>query len=164
MLSFKPAFSLSSFTLIKKHFSSSSLSAIRVVSSAYLKSLIFLLVILIPASNSSSLAFHIMDSACKLYKQHDNIQSCPTPFQFLNQSVFPPNVLTIASCPTYRFRRIQVSEETGKMVWYPHLFKRFPQFVVIHTVKGFRVVNKAEVDVFSWNSLAFSITCQILAI
>ena len=34
------------------------------------------------------------------------------------------------------------------MVWYPHLFKNFPQFVVIHSVKGFGVVNKAKVDVF----------------
>ena len=34
------------------------------------------------------------------------------------------------------------------MIWYPHLLKNFPQFVVIHTVKGFDVVNKAEVDVF----------------
>ena len=44
--------------------------------------------------------------------------------------------------------RIQVSQEKGKVVWYSHLFKNFPQFVVIHTVKGFSVVNKAEVDVF----------------
>ena len=44
--------------------------------------------------------------------------------------------------------RIQVSEEAGKVVWYSHLFKNFPQFVVIHTVKGFNVVNDAEVDVF----------------
>ena len=43
---------------------------------------------------------------------------------------------------------IQVSQETGKVVWYSQLFKNFPQFVVIHTVKGFHVVNKAEVDVF----------------
>ena len=41
------------------------------------------------------------------------------------------------------------------MVWYFHHFKNFPQLVVIHTVKGFSVVNKAEVDFF-WNSLAFS--------
>ena len=34
------------------------------------------------------------------------------------------------------------------MVWYSHLFKKFPQFVVVHTVKGFGVVNKAEIDVF----------------
>ena len=43
---------------------------------------------------------------------------------------------------------IQVSQKAGKVVWYSHLFKNFPQFVVIHTVKGFRVVNEAEVDVF----------------
>ena len=43
---------------------------------------------------------------------------------------------------------IQVSQETGKMVWYSHLFNSFPQFVMIHTVKGFCVVNDTEVDVF----------------
>ena len=42
---------------------------------------------------------------------------------------------------------IQISQEAGQVVWYSHLFKNFPQFVVIHTVKGFDVVNKA-VDVF----------------
>ena len=43
---------------------------------------------------------------------------------------------------------IQVSQEAGKVVWYSHLFKNFPQFVVILTIKGFRVVNEAEVDIF----------------
>ena len=43
---------------------------------------------------------------------------------------------------------IQISQKAGKVVWYFHLFKNFPQFVVIHTVKGFGIVNKAEVDVF----------------
>ena len=43
---------------------------------------------------------------------------------------------------------IQVSQETGKVVRYSHLLKNFPQFVVIHIVKGFDVVNEAEVDVF----------------
>ena len=43
---------------------------------------------------------------------------------------------------------IQVSQEVGKVVWYSHLFKNFPQFLVIHTVKGFSIVNKEEVDVF----------------
>ena len=43
---------------------------------------------------------------------------------------------------------IQVSQEAGQMVWYSHLFQNFPQFIVIHTVKGFGIVNKAEVDVF----------------
>ena len=73
MLSFKPTFSLSSFSLIKTLFSSS-LSAIRVVSSAYLRLLIFLPAILIPAYASSSLAFQMMYSAYKLNKQGDNIQ------------------------------------------------------------------------------------------
>ena len=43
---------------------------------------------------------------------------------------------------------IQVSQEAGKVVWYPCLLKNFPQIVVIHTVKGFIIVNEAEVDVF----------------
>ena len=43
---------------------------------------------------------------------------------------------------------IQVFQEIGKVAWYSHLFKNFPQFVVIHTLKGFAVVNEAEVDVF----------------
>ena len=44
--------------------------------------------------------------------------------------------------------RIQVSQEAGQVVWYSHLFQNFPQFIVIHTVKGFGIVNKAEVNVF----------------
>ena len=43
---------------------------------------------------------------------------------------------------------MQVSQEAGKVVWYSHLFKNFPQLVVIHTVKGVSIVNEAEVDVF----------------
>ena len=43
---------------------------------------------------------------------------------------------------------MQISQEAGQVVWYSHLFKIFPQFVVIHTVKGFGIFNKAEVDVF----------------
>ena len=68
MLSFKPTYSLSSFSFIKRHPSSSSLSTIRVVSSAYLGLLIFLLAILIPACASSSPAFLMMYSAYKLNK------------------------------------------------------------------------------------------------
>ena len=49
------------------------------------------------------------------------------------------------------------------MVWYSHLFQNFTQFVVTHTVKGFSVVNEAEVDIF-WNSLSFSVIQRILAI
>ena len=43
---------------------------------------------------------------------------------------------------------IQISQEAGQVVWYSHLLKNFPQFVVIHTVKGFDIVNKAKIDVF----------------
>ena len=73
ILIFKPTFSLSSFTFIKRLFSSSSLSAIRVVSSAYLRFLIFFLAILIPACVSSSPAFHMVYHAYKLNMKGDNI-------------------------------------------------------------------------------------------
>ena len=43
---------------------------------------------------------------------------------------------------------MQISQEAGQVVWYSHLLKNFPQFVVIHTIKGFGLVNEAEVDVF----------------
>ena len=43
---------------------------------------------------------------------------------------------------------IQVSQEAGQVVWHSHLFQNFPQFVVIHTLKGFGIANKAEIDVF----------------
>ena len=43
---------------------------------------------------------------------------------------------------------IQVSQEAGEVVWYSHLFQNFPQFIVIHIVKGFGIVNKTEIDVF----------------
>ena len=58
---------------------------------------------------------------------------------------------------------IQISQEAGQVVWYSHLFQNFPQFLVIHTVKGFGIVNKAEIDVFL-NSLAFSMIQRMLAI
>ena len=58
---------------------------------------------------------------------------------------------------------IQVSQEADNMIWYSNLLKNFPQFAVIHTVKGFGVVNEAEVDFF-WNSLAFLMIQWILAI
>ena len=93
MLSFKSAFSLSSFTPIKRLLSSFSLSAIREVSSVYLSLLIFLLAVLIPACESSNLMY----SACKLNKQGDNIESCHTPFPIWNQLVFPSLFLTVVS-------------------------------------------------------------------
>ena len=108
MLRLKPIFSLSTYTLIKRLFSSSSLSAIRVVSSAYMMLLIFLPAILIPAYASSSPAFLMIYSAYKLNKQGDNIQAWHTPFPIWKQSVFPCPVLTVASWPAYRFLKRQV--------------------------------------------------------
>ena len=58
---------------------------------------------------------------------------------------------------------IQISQGAGQVVWYSHLFQNFPQFIVIHTVKGFGIVNKADIDVF----LELSINCfyfQLLSI
>ena len=51
---------------------------------------------------------------------------------------------------------VQVSQEMGKVVWYSHLLKNFPQFIVIHTVKGLSIINEAEVDVFLKFSCFFS--------
>ena len=143
MLSFKPMFSLFSFTFVKRlFFRSSLLSDIRVVSSAYLKLLIYLLAILIPACASSSPAFLMMYSAYNLNKQGDNIQPWHTPFPIWNQYVVPCPVLTcFLTC-------IQISQKAGQVVWYSHLLKNFPQFIVIHTVKGFGIVKKAEINAF----------------
>ena len=126
---FKLALLLSSFTLIKRLFSSSSLSAIRVESFPYLR-LLFLPPILILACNSSSPAFHMMCSVYKLNKQGDNKQPC-TPFSILNQL----SHTRFSNCCF--LSGIQVSQEKGKMIWYSHLFKSFLQFAMIHTVKGF---------------------------
>ena len=100
-------FPLSSFTFIKRLFRSSSLSAIRVMSSAYLRSLIFLPAILIPACASSSLAFHMRYSACKSNKQLHNVQLWHIPLPVWNQSV-PCPILIVASWPEYKFLRRQV--------------------------------------------------------
>ena len=118
MWSFKPGFSRSSFTFIKKLSSSFSLSAIRMVSSTYLRLLIFLLEILIPIwmkCASFSPAFLMMYSAYNLNKQGDNIQLWCTPFPICNQSIVLTHsnwlhhlILTVAFWPAYRFLRRQV--------------------------------------------------------
>ena len=108
MLIFNPALSLSSCTFVKRLLSSSSLSAIRVVSSADLRLLIFLPAVLISACASFSLAFHLMYSAYKLNKQGDNIQPWHSTFPIWNQSIVPRPILTIASWPAYSFLRRHV--------------------------------------------------------
>ena len=146
MLSFKPTFSLSSFTFIKSLCSSSLLSAIRVVSSAYLRLLIFLPAILIPAFVSSSPAFLMMYSAFNLNNQHGIIQPWHTPFPIWNQSVVPHPVLTVASWPAYRFFRRQV-----RWSGIPISLRIFHSFCDPHSQRLWHG-QKAEVDVF-WNSL-----------
>ena len=69
------------------------------------------------------------------------MQPGPTPFPIFNQLVFHDPFCCFLTC-------IQASKEAGKVVWHSHLLKNFPQFAVIHIVKGFRIVNEAEVDVF----------------
>ena len=97
-------------------------------------------------------------SAYKLNKQGYNIQPWHTPFSILSQSIVPCKVLTLASWSTYRFLRRQV-----RWSGISHLFKNLPQFVVIHTVKGFGIVNKAEKDVFLELS-CFTMIQRMLAI
>jgi len=106
MLSLKLAFSLFSFTLVKRLLSSSLLYAKRMVSSAYRVMDIFLEV-LIPVCASSSLAFCMMYSVYKLNKQGD-IQPWHTHFPIWNQYIVPCPVLTVASWLAYRFLRRQV--------------------------------------------------------
>ena len=108
VLNSKPTFSLSSFTFIKRLFSSTLHSAVSVVSSAYLRLLIFLPAILIPAWSPSSPEFHVIYSAHKLNKQGDNLQPWHTPFPIWNQSTVPCPVLTVASWPPYTFLRRQL--------------------------------------------------------
>ena len=157
IFSFKPALSLPSFTLIKRLFSSSSLSAITVASSTYLRLLMFLPPILIPACNSSSPAFLVMWSAYRLNKRW---QKTALSYSFLNPE---PVSCSIQGSDCWFLTHIQVSQKTSKMVWYFCLSKIFPQFIMIHTVKGFSVVDETE-RYFPWNSLAFSIIQRMLAI
>ena len=56
---------------------------------------------------------------------------------------------------------IQVSQEAGQVVWYSHLLQYFPQFIVIHTVKGFGIVNKAEIDAFLELSCLFDVPADV---
>ena len=114
------------------------------MSSAYLRLLIFLPAILIPACASSSPAFLMMYSAYKVNKQGDSIHTALV-YSF---SYLEPVCCSMSSSNYFFLTWIQVSQEAGQVVWYSHPFQNFPQFIVIHTVKGFVIINKAEIDVF----------------
>ena len=133
MLNLKPALSLCSFILIKRLFRSSSLSAIGMVSSAYLRLLIFLPAILIPACASSRLAFHMMYSALKLNKQGDNIQLCHTLFPN-----FEPVHCSMSDSNCCFLSRIQVSQETDKVVWYVRFL-----FLHLHISQSLTLLKKS---------------------
>ena len=115
MLSFKPTFSLSSFTFIKRLFSSS-LSAVKGGVICITKVIDILLAVLIPACASSSPAFLMMYSASKLNKQVDDTQPWRTPFPIWNQSVVPCLFCCFLTC-------VQLSQEADQVVWYSHLFQ-----------------------------------------
>ena len=123
--------------------------------SAYLRLLIFLLVILIPACASFSPAFLMMYSAYKLNKQGDNTALMYS-FPYLE-----PDHCSKYSSNSCFLTCILVSQEAGQVVWYSHLFQNFPPFVVIHTVKGCSIVNKAEIDVFLELSCFFDDTVNV---
>ena len=114
-------FQLFTCILINRLFTFSSLSAIREVSSTYKRLLIFLPGVLIPAWTSSSVAFLKTYSAYKLNKQGENIQPWHTPCP-----IFEPAYCSISSSHCYFFTCIQVSQDTGNMVWNTNLFKNFP--------------------------------------
>ena len=126
------------------------------VSSVYLRLLMFLSPILIPSCNSSNPAFLMMCSAFRLNQQGNSRQPRHTSFSILNQSVVPHRVFIVAFWPTYRFLGRQVS-------WSTILISLTLSIDFMnHTVKGFSIVNK-EVDFF-WYSIAFSMIQQMLAI
>ena len=114
------------------------------------------------ASASSSPAFLMMYSAYKLNKEGDNIQSWRTPFPIWNQSVVPCPVLTVASWPAYRFLKRQV-----RWSGIPVSLRIF-QFVVIHTVKGFGIVNKVddflELLLFWWSNECWQFDLRFLCL
>ena len=88
-------------------------------------------------------------------------KSCHSSFLYTALTYSLPNLepacYSMSGYNCYFLMCIQISLEAGKVVWYSHLFKSFPQFVVIHIVKGFGIVSEAEVDVF----LEFPLTRRI---
>ena len=123
--------------------------------------MIFLPTILVPACTSSSPAFLMMYTVCKLNKQGDNIQPRCTPFPIWNQSVVPSPVLTVASWPAYRFLKRQVRWSYipisfrifHSLWWSTERVAKSRTWLSNWTdwtdiVKGFDIVNKAKIDVF----------------
>ena len=139
MLSFKPALSLSFFIFIKRLFSSSSLSALRVVGYLHVWGYWYFFwqswfqLVLHPA-------WHV--AWCTLYiSLISRVTIYSLMYSFPN---LEPVSCSMSGSNCCFLIHIEVSQETGKVVWYSHLLKNFPQFVVIHTVKSFSVVNEQK--------------------
>ena len=155
--SFKPAFSLF-FHSHQEAFSSSLLSAIRLVLSACLRLLTSLPAILTPAYASSSLAFLMMYSAYKLNKQDDDKLPWHTTFTIWNQSVVSSPVLTVASWPAHRFLRWR----SGGL-----LFPSLEEFSTVYCDPHSQSLwhsQESRSTFFFWNSLAFSMSQWMLSI
>ena len=127
MFCFKTTFSLSSFTCIKRLFSSCSLPAIRVVSSAYLRLLILFLAILIPAYASSNPAFLMMYSAYKLNKQGGQYTALTYSFSYLE-----PVCCSMSSSNCCFLTCIQISQEAGVRWSGIPISLRISQFIVYY--------------------------------
>ena len=127
-------------------FSSFLLSAIKVVSSAYLRLLIFLPAILIPGYASSNLALRSRVTICSLDILLSDLEAV---------------CCSMSSSNCCFLICIRISQEAGQVVWYAHLSQNFPLFVMIYTVKGFGVINKVEVDVFLEFSCCFDDTIDV---
>ena len=128
-----------------------------VESSAYLRLLIFLSAILIPACVSSSPAFHMMCHAYKLNKQDDNIQPWHTPLPIWNQSV------PMSSSKCCFLTCIEISQEAGQVVWYSHLSEFSTVCCDLHSQR-LSCSRWTRSRCFFWNSLAFCIIQWVLAI
>ena len=142
IFSSKLALSLSSFTCIKGLFSSSSLSAVR-------KNNISEVVNVSPISLGSSLYLiqrGISHDVLSVQIKQTGLQQTALSYSFFNPEPISCSIQDYNGC---FLTCIQDSQETDNMVSYSHLFKSFPQFIMIHTVKGFGIGNEIEVDVFS---------------
>ena len=146
MLSFKSAFSLSSFTFVKRLFTFCHKGGVICISEV---------IDISPRNPDSSLCFIqssiLHDVLCIEVKQA-RIQYTALTYSFLN---LEPAHCSMSGSNCCFLTCIQISQEAGQVVWYSHLLKNFPQFIVIHTVKGFSIVNKAEVDAFPGILLLF---------
>ena len=110
------------------------------MSSVYLRLLILLPAILIPVCASSSSTFH----NCALHISQINRVTIYNLDVLLSQ----PVCCSMSGFNCHFLTCIQISQGAGQVIWYSHLLKNFPQFVLIYTIKGFSVANEAEVDVF----------------